>query len=81
MMGAAAKRNGGVAIAPFKRRGRRLEPREVVLCRDEDAAGRRGRRMLERYDAMVFYRIECRADGDVWTEVLATIGVPEDDGA
>lgn len=79
MIDGAGKADARVAIAPFKRRGRRLEPREVVLCRDEDAAGRRGRRMLERYDAMIFYRISCSEEGDIWTEVLGTVGVEAED--
>lgn len=47
---------------------------EPILCRDEDAAARRGHRMLARCDGLVFFRIVTGDAGDVWTEVLATVG-------
>lgn len=41
--------------------------------------------MMHRMDGLVFFKIECRADGDIWTEVetLATVGdvPPEADEA
>ncbi|WP_292223838.1 hypothetical protein [Brevundimonas sp.] len=32
--------------------------------------------MMPRVDGMVFFKIECREDGDIWSEVelLATVG-------
>lgn len=63
-------------VAPFKRRPGSLEPRDLVVCEDEDTAFRRGRAMMERVDGLVFFRIETAEDGDVWSEVelLATVG-------
>lgn len=63
-------------VAPFKRRDGSLEPRDLVVCDDEASAFKRGKSMMDRVDGLVFFRIDCRDDGDVWSEVelLATVG-------
>lgn len=63
-------------VAPFKRLGSGLAGQEMLACKDEAAAFRRGKAMLQRVDGMVFFRIECAEDGDVWSrvETLATVG-------
>lgn len=63
-------------IAPFKRMNGQLLGQEVIAYATEDAAFKRGRAMMHRMDGLVFFKIECREDGDVWTEVetLATVG-------
>lgn len=63
-------------VAPFKRRQGELEPSEVLAFPDEAKAFRQGKAMMGRVDGLVFFKIECREDGDVWTQVetLATVG-------
>lgn len=63
-------------LQPFRRRAGDLTPCELVEGRDEDDVFRRGRAMLHRVDGMRFYRIDCSASGDQWTEVelLAAVG-------
>lgn len=63
-------------VAPFKRRNGQLLSQEVIACATEDAAFKRGKAMMHRMDGLVFFKIECREDGDVWTEVetLASLG-------
>ena len=72
-------------VAPFKRRGEKLEALDVLTCVSEDAAFRRGKAMMHRMDGLVFFKIECREEGDVWSavETLATVGdvPPEADAA
>lgn len=63
-------------VAPYQRRAGELWPAEVVQCRDEAAAIRRGKAMMPRTAGLVFFRIECGAEEDVWRQVetLATVG-------
>lgn len=63
-------------VAPYRRQNGRLEPRDLLECDDENTAFRRGKAMMGHFDGMVFFKIECREDGDVWSEVelLATVG-------
>lgn len=72
-------------VAPFKRRDGRLRGEDLLSCPSEDSAFRRGRAMMDRMDGLVFFRIECGEDGDVWSrvETLATVGdvPPEADEA
>lgn len=70
-------------VASFKRMNGELLSQEVIAYATEDAAFKRGRAMMHRMDGLVFFKIECREDGDVWTEVetLATVGdVPPEAG-
>lgn len=57
----------------------------MLTCASEDAAFKRGKAMMHRMDGLVFFRIECREDGDVWSavETLAAVGdvPPEADAA
>jgi len=79
------KKGHRYCVAPFRRQKGQLEPRDIVECDDEDTVFKRGRSMMDRVDGMVFFKIECREDGDVWSEVelLATVGdvPPEADAA
>ena len=72
-------------VAQFKRRRGALAAGELLTFPNEDAAFRRGKAMTGRVDGLVFFKIECGEDGDVWSEVelLATIGdvPPEADEA
>lgn len=70
------KKQPRYCVAPFRRRKGELEPRDIVECLDENTAFRRGKAMMPRVDGMVFFKIECREDGDIWSEVelLATVG-------
>lgn len=63
-------------VAPFKRRRGELAAGELLTFPSEDAAFRRGKAMMGRVDGLVFFKIECAEDGDVWSEVelLATVG-------
>lgn len=63
-------------MAAFKRRRGQLQKQDLMTFTSEDAAFRRGKAMMHRMDGLVFFKIECRDDGDVWTEVetLATVG-------
>lgn len=61
-------------VAPFKKRNGRLDRQDIIACDTAAAAFKRGKAMMARFDGLVFYKIECRAEGDVWTEVLATVG-------
>lgn len=74
--GIAVKRARSFCVAPFKRMNGQLLGQEVIACATEDAAFKRGKAMMHRMDGLVFFKIECREDGDVWTEVetLATVG-------
>lgn len=68
-------------VAPFRRRAGALQPQDLIECGDEVAAFKRGKAALPSSDGMVFFKIECREDGDVWSEVelLASVGdVPSD---
>lgn len=68
-------------VAPFKRRAGQLSGEDVLAFESEDKAFRTGRAMMHRVDGLVFFKIECREDGDVWSEVetLASVGdVPEE---
>ncbi|WP_313044975.1 hypothetical protein [Brevundimonas sp.] len=68
-------------VAPFKRRNGQLLSQEVIACATEDAAFKRGKAMMHRMDGLVFFKIECGEDGDIWTavETLATVGdVPQE---
>lgn len=79
------KKARSFCVAPFKRMNGQLLIQEVIACATEDAAFKRGKAMMHRMDGLVFFKIECREDGDVWTEVetLATVGdvPPEADEA
>lgn len=70
------KKDHRYCVAPFRRQKGQLEPRDIVECEDEDAAFKRGRSMMARVDGLVFFKIECAEDGDIWSEVelLATVG-------
>lgn len=70
-------------LQPFRRRAGDLTPCEPVVARDEDDVFRRGRAMLHRVDGMRFYRIDCSASGDQWTEIelLASVGTTDDEAA
>lgn len=61
---------------PFRLNGGALEPREPVATTCEAEMYRRGVAMADRMDGLVFYRIDCSASGDQWTEVelLTTTG-------
>lgn len=68
-------------VAPFNRRDGQLRELEVLAFNNETAAFKRGRAMMRRVDGLVFFKIECGEDGDVWSrvELLATVGdVPEE---
>ena len=72
-------------VAPFRKKDERLVGGELLEFDTEAAAFKRGKAMMRRVDGLVFFKIECREDGDVWSEVelLATIGdvPPEADEA
>lgn len=70
------KKDHRYCVAPFRRQNGQLEPRDILECPDETAAFRRGKAMMHRMDGLVFFKIECAEDGDVWSEVelLATVG-------
>lgn len=61
---------------PFKRRQGELMPCDLVECEDEDTVFRRGKALRLSTDGMVYFKIDCSEDGDVWSEVelLATDG-------
>lgn len=63
-------------VAPFTRRPSGLEAADIIRCANEATAFRRGRAMMARVDGLVFFKIDCREDGDVWeaVETLATVG-------
>lgn len=63
-------------VAPFQRREGNLRPAELIECPSEVAAFRRGRAMMGNTDGLVFFKIECGDDGDVWSRIdtLATFG-------
>jgi hypothetical protein len=63
-------------VAPFQRRAGRLLAAELIECADEASAFKRGKAMMPRTDGLVFFKIECGGDGDVWSQVdtLATVG-------
>ncbi|WEK56453.1 MAG: hypothetical protein P0Y52_07760 [Candidatus Brevundimonas phytovorans] len=63
-------------MAQFKRRRGELAAGELLTFPSEDAAFRRGKAMMGRVDGLVFFKIECREDGDIWSriETLATVG-------
>lgn len=68
-------------VAPFRRRAGQLREQDLVTCTDEDTCFRLGRNMMRRMDGLVFFRIECSEDGDVWSraDLLATVGdVPDE---
>lgn len=62
-----------------------LEAQDILTCTSEDAVFKRGKAMMHRMDGLVFFKIECGEDGDVWSavETLATVGdvPPEADEA
>lgn len=72
-------------VAQFRRRRGELSAGELLTFSDEAAAFRQGKAMMNRVDGLVFFKIECGEDGDVWSEVetLATVGdvPPEADEA
>ncbi len=74
--GMEVKKARSVCVAPFKRRGGQLLGEDVIACATEDAAFKRGKAMMHRMDGLVFFKIECREDGDIWTDIetLATVG-------
>ena len=61
---------------PFKRLAGTLMAGDLVECSDEDTAFRRGKALRKATDGMVYFKIECAEDGDVWSQVelLATDG-------
>lgn len=63
-------------VAQFQRRRGELASGELLTFPDEAAAFRRGKAMMDRVDGLVFFKIECGEDGDVWSavETLATVG-------
>lgn len=63
-------------VAPFKRRSGKLSAGDLLTFPDEEAAFRKGRAMMGRVDGLVFFKIECREEGDIWSavETLATVG-------
>ena len=70
------KKARAFCVAPFKRVNGQLLSQEVITYATEDAVFKRGKAMMHRMDGLVFFKIECREDGDIWTEVetLATVG-------
>lgn len=84
-MDEAMKRHHRFCVAPFRRQNGQLEPRDILECGDETTAFKKGRALMDRVDGVVFFRIDCSEDGDVWSEVelLATVGEvpPEADAA
>lgn len=62
-------------IAPFHRRDGTLRPGELVQCRDEAAAFRRGKRMMPGVAGLAWIRVK-PGRGDWWSraELLATVG-------
>lgn len=79
------RKAGTYHVAQFKRRSGELASGELLTFPDEAAAFRQGKAMMGRVDGLVFFKIECGEDGDVWSEVelLATVGdvPPEADEA
>lgn len=79
------QRKGPYWVAPFKRRKGQLLEQDLMAFASEDAAFKRGKAMMHRVDGMVFFKIECRDDGDTWSEVemLGAVGEvpPEVDAA
>lgn len=67
---------GPYHVAPFKRRQGELAAEDLLAFPSEAKAFRQGKAMLGRVDGLVFFKIECSEDGDVWTQVetLATVG-------
>lgn len=67
---------GAYCVAPFKRRRGELTGEDILRFEDEAAAFRCGKRMMARVDGLVFFKIECREEGDVWSavELLASVG-------
>lgn len=63
-------------MAPFKRRRGQLQGQDLMTFASEDAAFRRGKALMDRVDGLVFFKIECGEDGDIWSrvETLATVG-------
>ena len=76
---------GPYHVAPFKRRQGELAAEDLLAFPSEAKAFRQGKAMLGRVDGLVFFKIECREDGDIWSvvETLATVGdvPPEADEA
>ena len=54
---------------PFKRHGGELTAGDLVECADENTAFRRGKALRKATDGMVYFRIDCADDGDVWSQV------------
>lgn len=67
---------GPYHVAPFKRRQGELAAEDLLAFPSEAKAFRQGKAMLGRVDGLVFFKIECSEDGDIWTEIetLATVG-------
>lgn len=63
-------------VAPFRRVATGLAALDLVQCEDEVSCFKRGRALQRSVDGLVFFRIECSEDGDVWSEVelLAAVG-------
>lgn len=63
-------------VAPYQRRAGVLRPAEVIECESEDKAFQRGKAMMGRTSGLVFFKIECGEDEDVWRRIdtLATVG-------
>lgn len=78
-------RKGPYYVAPFKRCRGQLWGQDLMGFASEDAAFRRGKALMDRVDGLVFFKIECTEEGDIWSrvETLATIGdvPPEADEA
>lgn len=68
-------------VAQFKRRRGKLAEGDLLTFPDEAAAFRQGKAMMGRVDGLVFFKIECGEEGDIWSavETLATVGdVPQE---
>ncbi|HEY1071480.1 hypothetical protein [Brevundimonas sp.] len=68
-------------MAQFKRRRGKLAEGDLLTFPDEAAAFRQGKAMMGRVDGLVFFKIECGEEGDIWSavETLATVGdVPQE---
>lgn len=61
---------------PFTRHNGELTAGDLVECADEATAFRRGKAMRPTADGMVFFKIDCTDEGDIWSrvELLATDG-------
>lgn len=63
-------------VASFKRRQGELAHGELLKFQTEAKAFRQGKAMMDRVDGLVFFKIDCYEDGDVWSvvETIATVG-------